>query len=144
MLQKHFNKFFIASMLLFAGCGGSDYGGGTTTYPDGTSPVQTSSVQEVQNCSDVVHSASIEVRANTFLPGSGTITRGQIVNFENFDPETHTVTGGGPNTPNNMFDITLSAFGEQNSERCLKFTEPGTFGYFDKLHPLSTGEIVVQ
>lgn len=135
MLLKLLNKSLIpgciSSMLFFSGCGGSDSNGG-------------SSVQEVQNCSDVVHSASIEVSANTFSPGSGTISRGQIVNFKNFDPDAHTVTSGNPMTPNNLFDITLSAFGEPNSERCLKFTEPGTFPFFDKLNPLSTGVIIVQ
>lgn len=136
-------KILIATMFILTGCGDS-YDGGTTTYPIGTSPVEQSSVQEVLDCSSVVQSEIIEVRANTFSPGTGTITRGQIVKFANFDPESHTVTSGGPNTQDKLFDITLSPVGIQSSERCLKFTVPGSFPFFDKLQPLQTGTIIVQ
>lgn len=149
MLQKQSNIFlfpsFIAMTFLIVGCGGSDYNGGSTaSSPSGTSPVQQSSVQEVPDCFGGVQSESINVQANTFSPGSGTITRGQIVKFENLDLAAHTVTSGGPNTQDRLFDITLSPNGAQNDERCLKFTAPGTFPYFDKLHPLQTGVIIVQ
>lgn len=146
MLQALSNKIvftsFLTTMLFLTGCGG-DYDGGTPaagTY----SPIGNSSVQEVLDCSGGVQSESIDIRANTFSPGSQTITASQIVKFENFDPVSHTVTSGNPNSPDNTFDITLAPVGSQNSERCLRFTAPGTFRYYDKLNTTVTGEIVVQ
>ena len=53
----------------------------------------------------------------------------------------HTVVAGEPGNPSGLFDSDVF---DQDEEFIFTFTQPGEFRYFCKLHPWTTGTIVVR
>jgi len=78
-----------------------------------------------------------------FSPEIANITVGDVVTWTNNDLALHTVTSGDGNTatPDGVFDSNLTlAPGKTFS---YTFNNPGTYPYFDHVHPWMHGTIVV-
>jgi len=82
-----------------------------------------------------------EETSQCFFPYQDTIIVGKTVMWFNQDSEWHTVTAGTPEEgPNGLFD---SGKIENGQTFELTFTQPGTYPYFDMVHPWAIGEIIV-
>lgn len=139
MIKKNYLIFHLIALLLLiisVGCGDFE---GTNTMVIGTSPVSTSTAQEVQ-CTGGVATAIIDVLAFSFFPESVSVFPGQIVKWTNRDVVSHTVTSGLSNLPDARFEMSLAP----GVERCLRFSVFGTFPYFCRNHPTATAEIEVR
>lgn len=76
-----------------------------------------------------------------YNPYSLTVHVGDVIEWQNFDEATHTVTSGTPEDgPEDYFDTGL--FMSQESFK-VPFNQAGTYDYFCMVHPWMTGEIVV-
>jgi manganese oxidase len=76
-----------------------------------------------------------------FQPQDLEIVAGATVVWVNQDDVPHTVTSGGENNPDGMFD---SGMIDPGGMYTFTFTNPGTYEYFCSLHPGMTGIVVVQ
>jgi plastocyanin len=73
--------------------------------------------------------------ANSFNPGSATVTAGQTVSWQNGDAIAHNPTGNG-------FDTGFIPPGGTSAP--IKFSTAGTFNYHCGIHPSMTGVLTVQ
>jgi hypothetical protein len=74
--------------------------------------------------------------------GKITIAVNDYVNWENADTVAHTVTSGTPQDgPDGKFDSSLL---EPGASFMYQFTEPGTYPFFDIIHPWMTGVVTVE
>ncbi len=71
-----------------------------------------------------------------FMPGSLTVPVGTTVTWSNHDGEAHTV--------NSATDVFKSAPLDTDEKFSFKFTAPGIYPYYCRLHPQMKGQIVVQ
>jgi plastocyanin len=71
-----------------------------------------------------------------FIPATLTVSVGTTVTWSNRDDEAHTV--------NSTTDVFKSAPLDTDEKFSFKFTAPGTYPYYCKLHPQMKGQIVVQ
>lgn len=72
---------------------------------------------------------------SSFNPATVTITPGTTVTWVNDDSIAHTVT-----SRDGLFDSPTLNRGQRFS---YKFDRPGTYGYFCKIHPTMTGQVIV-
>lgn len=99
--------------------------------------------------------AEVEVVNIAFAPAAITIDTGTEVVWTNQDESVHhTVTSGMPGDngvpgvskakkarPDGAFDGDLP---DASSDFAFRFDEAGTYGYFCKIHPSMTGEVIVE
>jgi nitrite reductase (NO-forming) len=80
-----------------------------------------------------------------FSPSHVKVKVGGTIIWTNDDSNIHTVTSGVPNAPNagQVFDSGLTSLISPSKTYSHKFTNPGEFSYFCKLHPTMVGEIEV-
>jgi len=71
-----------------------------------------------------------------FIPSTLTVAVGTTVTWTNRDEEAHTV--------NSTADVFKSSPMDTDEKFSFKFTAPGTYPYYCKLHPQMKGQIVVQ
>ena len=80
-----------------------------------------------------------------FSPNNMKVKVGNTIVWTNDDSTIHTVTSGSPNTPDagQVFDSGLTSLISPSKTFSHKFTSPGEFSYFCRLHPTMIGEIEV-
>ena len=80
-----------------------------------------------------------------FSPSHVKVKVGGTIVWTNDDSNIHTVTSGVPNAPNagQVFDSGLTSLISPSKTYSHKFTNPGEFSYFCRLHPTMVGEIEV-
>ena len=80
-----------------------------------------------------------------FSPNNMMVKVGNTIVWTNDDSTIHTVTSGSPNTPDagQVFDSGLTSLISPSKTFSHKFTSPGEFSYFCRLHPTMIGEIEV-
>jgi nitrite reductase (NO-forming) len=80
-----------------------------------------------------------------FSPNNIKVKVGNTIVWTNDDSTIHTVTSGSPNTPDagQVFDSGLTSLISPSKTYSHKFTSPGEFSYFCRLHPTMIGEIEV-
>ena len=71
-----------------------------------------------------------------FIPAALTVSVGTTVTWSNRDDEAHTV--------NSTTDVFKSSPLDTDDKFSFKFTAPGIYPYYCKLHPQMKGQIVVQ
>ncbi len=71
-----------------------------------------------------------------FAPATLTVPVGTTITWTNRDDEAHTV--------NSVTDIFKSSPMDTDEKFSFKFTAPGTYPYYCKLHPHMKGQIVVR
>jgi plastocyanin len=71
-----------------------------------------------------------------FVPATLTVPVGTTITWANRDDEAHTV--------NSVTDTFKSSPLDTDDKFSFKFTAPGTYPYYCKLHPHMKGQIVVQ
>ena len=105
-------------------------------------------IEDTISTSDIVKTVRIVgLDEISFAPNTINITPGNTVNFINVDGSnggtSHTVTSVKTETmePNVTFDSGILRVGETYQ---LTFLEPGTYEYFDLLHPTVSGRIYVK
>lgn len=80
--------------------------------------------------------AQIEIRSHGYSPAALTVAVGTAVTWINHDEDVHTVTS--------TTDTFRSSGIDTDETFTYTFTQPGTYEYFCKLHPLMTARIVVR
>jgi plastocyanin len=129
-----------ALVLLLSGCAGNPSqmppSGGTTTEPADPS------------------SYDVEAISIKFMPETVTVKAGTTVRWVNGEAITHTITSGaftdvnpdtgirGSETPDGMFDVTLSPQGEDGDSFEFTYETPGTYPYYCDIH-LGMNAVVV-
>ncbi|MFL6365593.1 MAG: multicopper oxidase domain-containing protein [Nitrososphaeraceae archaeon] len=80
-----------------------------------------------------------------FSPSHVKVKVGGTIIWTNDDSNIHTATSGVPNAPNagQVFDSGLTSLISPSKTYSHKFTNPGEFSYFCRLHPTMMGEIEV-
>ena len=81
-----------------------------------------------------------------FSPNPLKIKVGNTITWINKDNTIHTVTSGTPNSPDagQLFDSGLTSLITPSKSFSHKFTNPGEFSYFCRLHPNMVGTIEVE
>jgi plastocyanin len=80
--------------------------------------------------------SQIEITAHEYSPATLTVAPGTAVTWINHDEDVHTVTS--------TTDAFHSAGLDTDETFSYTFTQPGTYEYFCKLHPLMTARVVVK
>jgi plastocyanin len=84
---------------------------------------------------------SCEKGNKCFSPFQIKITKGETVTWVNKDTSAHTATSGNiKKGPDGKFDTGLLQPGEKFSQ---KFDKPGSYEYFDMVHPWMKGKVIV-
>lgn len=78
----------------------------------------------------------VEIRGEEYSPSTLSVAAGTTVTWLNHDDDVHTVTSS--------TDVFHSPGIETDETFTYTFTQPGTYEYFCKLHPLMTAQIVVR
>jgi len=78
----------------------------------------------------------IEIRGDEYIPSTLTVPVGTAVTWINHDDDVHTVTS--------TAEVFHSPGIDTDESFTYTFTQPGTYEYFCKLHPLMTARIVVR
>ena len=78
----------------------------------------------------------VEIRAHEYSPATITVAPGTVVTWINHDEDVHTVTS--------TTDAFHSVGMDTDETFSYTFTQPGTYEYFCKLHPLMTARVVVK
>lgn len=135
------SRSVLATLVLAAACGGGGGGGNTSAAP--TAPVTQSTTPSTTPTTTPTTSttpATNEVvadDANTFNPGTLTVSKGTTVTFT-FKGTAHNVTFG--NTTGAPANIPNSS----NTSVARTFATAGTFGYDCTLHAGMRGSVVVN
>jgi plastocyanin len=78
----------------------------------------------------------VEIKAHEYSPATITVAPGTEVTWINHDEDVHTVTS--------TTDVFHSVGIDTDETFSYTFTQPGTYEYFCKLHPLMTARVVVK
>ena len=84
---------------------------------------------------------AVKIGNFTFGPHELKVKAGTTVTWTNEDDITHTVTSGGPGSPDGRFDVPLAGKGASGS---ATFVAPGVYPYFCARHQSMRGEVVVR
>ena len=138
-----------ALVLLLSGCSGSQSqmppSGGTTTEP------ADSGMSGMDMDDHDVQAISIK-----FMPETVTVAAGTTVRWVNGETITHTITSGafeGVNpdtgirdseTPDGLFDVTLSPKGEDGDAFEFTYETPGTYPYYCDIHLGMNAVVIVE
>ena len=87
-------------------------------------------------------SSACQSTNSCFIPSSITVNSGVTIIWKNQDSVAHTVTSGNPTAgPDGEFDSGLFGQGHTFSHT---FNSPGTFDYYDQVHPWQIGKVIVS
>jgi plastocyanin len=127
----------VLAAVFLSGCGG----GGKSDRRAYSAPSSTATASGA--------TTDVEIKLIAFKPDHLTIPAGTTVTWHQRDPGVHTVTsgtvqqeaGGVRDVPDGMFDSGQLA---TDKSYARKFSNPGTFTYFCKIHPATMrGQITV-
>ena len=106
----------------------------------------TSQLTNASNSTQVsIVNGATTLNDKAFSPNNIKVKVGNTIVWTNDDSTIHTVTSGSPNTPDagQVFDSGLTSLISPSKTYSHKFTSPGEFSYFCRLHPTMIGEIEV-
>jgi plastocyanin len=95
---------------------------------------------------DIVPGASTKSGPSAYSMDPIKVKVGGQVTWTNKDSVQHTVTSGGPGSPDSgkEFDSGLTKLINSNATFEHTFTKAGTFPYYCQLHPAMTGIVIVS
>lgn len=92
-----------------------------------------------------LHSASIQITSEGFLPATTTISAGQSVTWKNYDQQGHWVASDPYPSNDKLSSLNSNGPISQNSAYSYTFDKAGTYTYHDQLNPYKIqGTIVVK
>jgi len=106
-------------------------------------PVPTTSPPATPISQVSVSGNTITIRDFTFTPQTITVKTGEIVRWENNEPDqnyVHRIVFTDPSGNIIKYDSSVLSPGQSWSQ---KFTAPGTYTYYCKIHPQMTGTVIV-
>jgi plastocyanin len=88
-----------------------------------------------------VSANTVAVKDFAFNPGTITVKAGSIVRWENQDPVPHRIVFIDKDGRDTSVDSNVLSPSQSWSS---KFSQPGTYSYYCKIHPAMTGTVIVE
>jgi len=118
-----------------------------TTTSSNKSSSSSSSIASTNNEATVsIVKGATSLNSKAFAPNPIKIKTGNTITWINNDNTIHTVSSGKPNSQDagQIFDSGLTSLISPSKSYSHKFTNPGEFSYFCRLHPNMVGTIEVE
>lgn len=140
-MKFHWHKIVLIVALGLAGIllvqfGKLSNAAGQSGSSESMAPHRGAHAAPVQTAEKAAAANEVLIKDFEFAPATLTVSVGTTVTWSNRDDEAHLVNG--------TTDVFKSPPLDTNEKFSFRFTAPGTYPYYCKLHPQMKGQIVVQ